>query len=93
MPFGGTAQAAETRRSEMLERLTDELSLRADQRIAIDSIMQHTDSLLRELRIETQPRVRKVLEESRRQIESRLDSGQRVTFAARQSARNWRLPQ
>jgi hypothetical protein len=93
VPFGGTARAAETRRSEMLKRLTDELSLRPDQRAAIDSIMQHTDSLLRDLRLETQPRVQKVLDESRTQIEARLDSGQRVTFAARQPARSWRLPQ
>ena len=93
VPFGSTARAAETRRSDMLKRLTDELSLRPDQRAAIDSIMQHTDSLLRDVRLETQPRVQKVLDESRKQIESRLDASQRATFAARQPARSWRLPQ
>jgi len=93
VPFGSTARAAETRRSDMLKRLTDELSLRPDQRAAIDSIMQRTDSLLRDVRLETQPRVQKVLDDSRKQIESRLDAGQRATFAARQPARSWRLPQ
>ena len=93
VPFGGSAQAAESRRNEMLERLTRELALRTDQRSAIDSIMRHTDSVLRDVRLEMQPRVQKVLDESRRQIEARLDSGQRVTFAARQPARTWRLPQ
>lgn len=93
VPFGGTAKAAESRRNDMLERLTEELSLRPEQRAAIDSIMQRTDSVLRDLRLETQPRAQKVLDESRKQIESRLDSGQRATFAARQPARSWHLPQ
>lgn len=93
VPFGGTAKAAESRRTEMLQRLTEELSLRPEQRAAIDSIMQRTDSVLRELRLETQPRAQKVLDQSRKQIESRLDSGQRAIFAARQPARTWHLPQ
>lgn len=93
VPFGGNAKAAESRRSEMLRTLTGELSLRPDQRAAIDSIMQRTDSVLRDLRLETQPRVQKVLDDSRKQIESRLDASQRATFAARQPARTWRLPQ
>ena len=93
MPFGGTARAAESRRKEMLQKPTEELALRPDQRAAIDSIMQRTDSVLRDLRLETQPRAQKVLDESRQQIESRLDSGQRATFAARQPARTWHLPQ
>lgn len=93
VPFGGTAKAAESRRTEMLQRLTEELSLRPEQRTAIDSIMQRTDSVLRDLRLETQPRAQKVLDQSRKQIESRLDSGQRAIFAARQPARTWHLPQ
>ncbi|HET9684577.1 MAG TPA: hypothetical protein VFP15_10765 [Gemmatimonadaceae bacterium] len=93
VPFGGTAKAAESRRTEMLQRLTEELSLRPEQRAAIDSIMQRTDSVLRDLRLETQPRAQKVLDQSRKQIESRLDSGQRAIFAARQPARTWHLPQ
>jgi len=93
LPFGGTEEAAASRRTDMLERLTRELSLRPDQRTAIDSIMWSTDSLLRDLRHEMQPRVQRVLDDSRRQIEGRLDSAQRVTFAARQPARSWRLPQ
>ena len=93
VPFGGTAKAAESRRTEMLQHLTEELSLRPEQRTAIDSIMQRTDSVLRDLRLETQPRAQKVLDQSRKQIESRLDSGQRAIFAARQPARTWHLPQ
>lgn len=93
VPFGGTAKAAESRRTEMLQHLTEELSLRPEQRTAIDSIMQRTDSVLRELRLETQPRAQKVLDQSRKQIECRLDSGQRAIFAARQPARTWHLPQ
>jgi hypothetical protein len=45
-------EAAASRRTDMLERLTDELSLRPHQRAAIDSIMRRTDSVLRELRLE-----------------------------------------
>lgn len=93
LPFGGTEEAAASRRSDMLERLTHELSLRPDQRVAIDSIMWRTDSVLRGVRQEMQPRVQRILDESRRQIEGRLDSAQRVTFATRQPARTWRLPQ
>src|SRR6478672_12116489 len=91
--FAANSEAAESRRTDMLERLTDELSLRPEQRAAIDSIMRHTDSVLRDLRLETQPRAQKVLDQSRKQIESRLDSGQRAIFAARQPARTWHLPQ
>jgi len=87
------SQAAESRRTAMLARLTDELTLRPDQRAAIDSIMRHTDSLLADVRLEMQPRVQHVLDASRQAIESRLDSSQRVTFAARQPARTLRLPQ
>jgi len=93
VPFGATAKSAEARRNDMLQRLSKELALRPEQRVAIDSIMQRTDSLLREMRLEMQPRVQRVLDESRREIESHLDSGQRATFAARQPARTWRLPQ
>jgi len=93
VPFGGTAKSAEARRTDMLTRLSTELALRPEQRVAIDSIMQHTDSVLREMRLEMQPRVQRVLDQSRHEIEGHLDSGQRATFAARQPARTWRLPQ
>ena len=85
--------AAASRRTDMLERLTDELVLRPEQRTAIDSIMRRTDSVLRELRLEVQPRVQQALDESRRQIEGQLDSTQRASFEARQPARRWRIPQ
>ena len=83
---------AESRRTDMLERLTDELSLRPEQRAAIDSIMRHTDSVLRDVRLEMQPRVQQALDDSRRQIRSHLDSAQRVNFDTRQPARRWRIP-
>jgi hypothetical protein len=85
------ADAARSRRSDMLKRLTDELSLRPEQRAAIDSIMQHTDSVLRDMRAEMQPRVQQALDSSRRQIESHLDSAQRASFHARQPPRHWRI--
>src|SRR6476469_5012518 len=84
VPCGGTAKSAEARRNDMLQRLSKELALRPEQRVAIDSIMQHTDSVLREMRLEMQPRVQRVLDQSRHEIEGHLDSGQRATFAARQ---------
>ena len=93
VPFGGTAKSAVARRNDVLQQLSTELALRPEQRAAIDSIMQHTDSVLREMRLEMQPRVQRVLDQSRHEIESHLDSGQRATFAARQPARSWRLPQ
>jgi molecular chaperone DnaK (HSP70) len=91
--FTSGGEAAESRRTDMLERLTDELSLRPEQRAAIDSIMRHTDSVLRDVRLEMQPRVQQVLDDSRRQIESHLDAPQRASFQARQPARHWRIPQ
>ena len=93
LSFDASTEAARSRRTDMLQRLTEELTLRPEQRTAIDSIMRHTDSLLVDVRLEMQPRVQRVLDESRRAIESRLDSAQRATFAARQPARTWRLPQ
>jgi hypothetical protein len=85
-------EAAASRRTDMLQRLTEELALRPEQRAAIDSIMRHTDSVLRDVRLDVQPRVQQALDESRRQIESHLDSSQRASFNARQPARHWRLP-
>jgi hypothetical protein len=91
MLFGEGSEAAASRRTDMLERLTSELSLRPDQRAAIDSIMRRTDSVLRDVRLDVQPRVQQALDESRRQIESHLDSSQRASFNARQPARHWRI--
>ena len=92
LSLDASAEAARSRRTDMLQRLTEELTLRPEQRAAIDSIMRHTDSLLVDVRLEMQPRVQRVLDESRHAIESRLDSTQRATFATRQPARTWRLP-
>ena len=91
--FDEGTEAAASRRTDMLERLTEELSLRPEQRAAIDSIMRHTDSVLRDVRLEMQPRVQSALDDSRRQIENHLDSSQRASFNARQPARHWRIPQ
>lgn len=91
--FTAAGDAAESRRTDMLERLTEELSLRPAQRAAIDSIMRRTDSVLRDVRQEMQPRVQQALDDSRRQIERHLDSGQLASFQARQPARHWRIPQ
>lgn len=73
-------EAAARRRAEMLERLTKELALTAPQRAGIDSIMARTDSALRVVRSETQPRVRAIFDSSRAAISARLDSAQRVKF-------------
>lgn len=70
------------RRREVLERLTRELTLSAPQRRAIDSIMQRTDSSLRLIRREMQPRIRQLFDSSRAQIAARLDSTQRVKYQA-----------
>jgi hypothetical protein len=91
--FAAGSESAESRRVDMLERLTDELSLRPQQRAAIDSIMRRTDSMLRDVRLDVQPRVQSALDDSRRQIEQQLDSAQRASFNARQPARHWRIPQ
>ena len=87
-----TGDATARRRAEMLGRLTTELGLRPDQRAAIDSVMQRTDSALRAVRLEMQPQVRHILDDSRAQIAARLDSAQRARFATRQPAKHWRLP-
>lgn len=78
------------RRTEMLDRLGRDLSLTPAQRVAVDSIIQRTDSSLREIRHEMQPRIQRALEQSRAQIAARLDAAQREKFArvtARDSAR------
>ena len=71
------------RRGEMLDRMSRDLSLSPAQRAGIDSIFQRTDSSLRTIRREMQPRLREVFEKSRVEINARLDSAQRVKFASR----------
>lgn len=75
-----TAEQETRRRHDMVDRLTRDLGLSATQRSAVDSIMQRTDSTLREMRREMQPRVQQVLESSSAQIAARLDSTQRAKF-------------
>lgn len=68
------------RRADMLDRMTRELSLSSAQRAGIDSVMRATDTLLRAIRGEMQPRLRKVFEDSRAEMLARLDSEQRTKF-------------
>jgi Spy/CpxP family protein refolding chaperone len=80
-------EVAARRRVEMLERMTKDLTLTPTQRAAIDSIMQRTDSALYVVRRETEPRLRQIFDSSRVQISARLDSAQRVKFAAQRPPR------
>ena len=86
-PGAQSPEAAARRRAEMLERMTKDLNLTATQRAGIDSVMQRTDSALRVVRGEMEPRVRQILDSSRAHISARLDSAQRVKFAAQRRPR------
>ena len=70
------------RRTEMLDRMTKELSLSPAQRAGLDSVFQRTDSSLRAIRREMQPRLKQVFEASRAEMNARLDSTQRQKLAA-----------
>jgi Spy/CpxP family protein refolding chaperone len=76
-----TPEQEAKRRQEGLDRMTKDLHLLPAQRAAIDSIMQRTDSSLRVIRVEMQPRLRRVFDSSRAEISARLDSAQKVKFA------------
>ena len=80
LPDGGEQR----RRTEMLDRMATDLSLTAAQRAGIDSIFQRTDSSLRAIRRETQPRIQQVFEQSKRDVHARLDPAQREKFARMQ---------
>jgi hypothetical protein len=69
------------RRTAMLDRMTKELALTPVQRAGLDSIFQRTDSSLRAIRRETQPRIQQVFERSKAEVNARLDSAQREKFA------------
>ena len=73
------------RRQNALDHMTKELDLSTTQRIAVDSILQRTDSSLRAIRGEMQPRLKQVFESARAQIEARLDAEQRAKFATSMS--------
>jgi hypothetical protein len=83
MPGSSSPEEAVKRRAEMLDVMTKELDLSPTQRGGIDSVMQRTDSSLRAVRSEVQPRIRQILDQSRSEITARLDSAQRVKFAQR----------
>jgi hypothetical protein len=70
------------RRTEMLDRMTKELSLSPVQRAGLDSVFQRTDSSLRAIRREMQPRLKQVFETSRAEMNARLDSTQRQKLAS-----------
>ena len=78
----GPPQALEQRRrSDMLDRMSKDLSLTPAQRAGLDSIFQRTDSTLRAIRRETQPRIQQVFERSKAEVNARLDPAQREKFA------------
>lgn len=84
------AEGAARKRAEMLDRMTRDLNLTAPQRAGIDSVMQRTDSALRAVRREMQPRLRQIFDSSRAEIASRLDSTQRAKFARLPAAKRRR---
>jgi len=75
-----TREADTRRRADMLDRMTKDLALTSTQRAGVDSVMQHSDSLLRGIRMEIQPRLEQVLAASRAAIDTRLDADQRVKY-------------
>lgn len=89
-PSAQTPEAAARRRAEMLEHMTKDLSLTPAQRAGIDSIMQRTDSALRVVRGEMQPRLTAIFDSSRAAIAARLDSAQKVKFEQQRSERRRR---
>ncbi|HEY2066708.1 MAG TPA: hypothetical protein VGG84_12165 [Gemmatimonadaceae bacterium] len=79
-PMAELAGQQAKRRKDMLERMSKELDLSTAQRAGIDSVLQHTDSALLSVRLETQPRVQHIFENSRNEIRARLDTEQRKKF-------------
>lgn len=75
-----TREADTRRRLDILDRMTKDLELTPTQRAGIDSVMQHSDSLLHGIRMEIQPRVEQVLANSRAAIDSRLGPEQREKY-------------
>ena len=79
-PGRGSPQQDSIRRIEMLDRMTKDLSLTPTQRAGIDSVMRRTDSSLRAIRTEMQPRLEKVFELSRVETGARLTPEQKTKF-------------
>lgn len=76
-----TPEVIAEHRRKMLDDMSKALDLNAVQRTSIDSIMKRTDSTLRAIRHEVQPRTIAEFDSSRAAIIAQLDSGQRVKFA------------
>lgn len=89
-PSAQSPEASARRRAEMLEHMTKDLSLTPAQRAGIDSIMQRTDSALRVVRGEMQPRLTAIFDRSRAEISARLDSTQNVKFEQQRAERRRR---
>lgn len=89
-PSAQSPEASARRRAEMLEHMTKDLSLTPAQRAGIDSIMQRTDSALRVVRGEMQPRLTAIFDRSRAEISARLDSTQKVKFEQQRAERRRR---
>jgi hypothetical protein len=79
-PGSATPQEAAKRRADILDHMTKDLDLSAGQRAGIDSVMQRSDSALRVVRGEMEPRLRQIFDGSRTEIMARLDSNQRAKF-------------
>ncbi len=90
MMANASPEATARRRADVLDRMSKDLKLTPAQRVGIDSILQRTDSALRVVRTEMQPRLRQIFDSSRAEISARLDSAQRVKFAERDSLRERR---
>ncbi|MEP6619205.1 MAG: hypothetical protein ABJE47_07820 [bacterium] len=82
-PPGGGRMSPEQdarHRNDMLDRMTKSLDLSTAQRAGIESVMVRTDSSLRLIRHEMQPRIKGVFDSSRAEISARLDKDQRAKF-------------
>jgi hypothetical protein len=92
-PGRGSPEQDSRRRTDLMDRMTKELDLSTAQRAGIDSVMKRTDSSLRVIRTEMQPRLQQVFQAQRAEIEGRLDSVQRVKFVkTRPQGRGGRRP-
>jgi Spy/CpxP family protein refolding chaperone len=67
-------------RRHMVERLSRELSLTADQRNRLDSVMERQAAAFQKIQEETRPRIRALLDSSRVEIEKLLTPDQRERF-------------
>jgi Spy/CpxP family protein refolding chaperone len=86
-------EADTRRRADMLDRMTKDLNLTPTQRAGIDSVMQHSDSLLHGIRMEMQPRLEQVLANSRAAIDLHLQPEQREKYEKMVAERRQRRTQ